>query len=106
FCDLDVHFRNQRAGCIEDLQTALLGLAAHGPGYAMRRKNDDGATGRIVEFIDENCALFVQILYDVPVMYDFMPHVNGATVQFEGSLDDLDGTIDARAKAARLCQHE
>jgi hypothetical protein len=38
----------------------------------------------------------------MPVVHDLMPHIDRRTEFLDRPLDDLNGTLDARAKTARL----
>ena len=65
----------------------------------MRTEDQRRSQGNIGEILDENGTLAAQIVDDEFVMYDFVPHVDRRSVQFQCALDDLDGAINAGAKA-------
>ena len=46
-------------------------------------------------------ALLAQGVDDMPVVHDFVPHVDRLFELVECPLDDLDGAIDAGAEASR-----
>ncbi len=48
----------------------------------------------------------LQVVDDVGVVHDLVPHVDRRAEADQGALDDLDGPIDAGAKAARLGQDD
>ena len=58
------------------------------------------------EFLDENGALGLQALDHVFVMDDLVADIDRRAVALEGAFDDLDGTHDACAEAARLSQKD
>src|SRR3569833_819930 len=70
----------------------------------MSGKNDDVASRDISQFLDEDGSLVAQILDDVGVMHDLMPHINRRAELRKRALDDFDCAVDAGAKAARLRQ--
>src|SRR3546814_8259421 len=39
-------------------------------------------------------------------MHNFMAHIDGGSVQLQRTLDNINGSIDARAKSARLGQNQ
>ncbi|EJO59443.1 hypothetical protein BURMUCF2_A2153 [Burkholderia multivorans CF2] len=56
----------------------------------------------LVEFLNESCPFITQIFDDVPVVDDFMTHINRRAVLLQRAIDDLDGADNPRTKAARL----
>src|SRR5690606_22027431 len=92
-------------GRIEDFQSHFAGLGPHGLRHTVRREHHDGARWGFMQLVDEDGALGLQVLDDVAVMDDFVPDINGRAVELESPLDDVDGPVDSRAKAARLRQH-
>ena len=59
------------------------------------------ADGCVGGFLDEDGALLAQGVDDMPVVHDFVPHVDGLFESVECPLDDLDGAIDAGTEASR-----
>ncbi len=99
---LDVHFGHQRTGGIENEQIAGLGGRRDGLGDPMCRK-DHGLAGLwdILQLLHKNGAFGLQGFHDESVVHDLMAHVDGGPVFGQRQLDDLDGTLDARAESAR-----
>jgi hypothetical protein len=70
----------------------------------VRRENQRGVIRYFAEFLDENGTLGTQIVDDIAVMDDFMPHVNGRAEQIERPIDDFDGSVDAGTESAGIGQ--
>ena len=68
----------------------------------MRGEDHRGALRHLVQLLDEHRAERAQPIDDVPVVHDFVPHVDRRAEQLERALDDVDGAIDAGAEAARI----
>ena len=101
---LDVDLGDQRAGGVDDLEIAAF-AAARGPRAKRHGRVDDAlAVGHVVDFVDEDRALFRQLIHNIAVMDDFAAHINGRAEGFKGDLDDVDGAHHAGAKTARLEQ--
>jgi len=103
---LVVHLGNQRAGGVDYRQTALAGQFFHTLRDTVGAEDGHGARGNLVEFVDEHRAALAQILNHVPVVHDFVPHINRRAVLLQRPLDDLDRPFDAGTKSARLRQHD
>ena len=89
-----------------DAQPALLGLGAHRGRDAVRAEDHQAARGNVRQVVDEDRALAAQVLDDVAVVHDLVPHVDGRAVDLERELDDLDRAIDAGAEAARAGEQD
>ena len=98
--DLDVHLGDQRAGGVEHLQPAALGVGAHLLRHAVRAEDHGGAGRHLVELLDEDRALGAQVVDHVLVVHDLVAHVDRRAVQLERALHDLDRALDAGAEAA------
>ena len=98
----DVHLGYQRAGGVEDGQAARGRLGAHGARDAVGGKHQRIAGRDVIELLDEDRALVAQVLDDIGVVDDFVTHVDRRAELLQGALDDVDGAVDAGAKAARL----
>jgi hypothetical protein len=72
----------------------------------MRAEDRDSAVRHFVEFLDETRAFVPQIVDDVPIVNDFVAHVDGRAMPFEGPIDDFDRTDHARTKAAGLSKDD
>jgi len=104
---LGVHPRNfqmnlgdEWASGVEHAQTPTSGFLLHGKRHAMGAEDDSGPIGDFVEILDENCAACAQVIDDVAVVDDFVPHVNGCPVKGKRTLDGLDGALDPRTETA------
>ena len=70
----------------------------------MRRKDDGGAVGHFMQFVDEDGAFVAQAVDDKVVVDDFMAHINWRTELRDGAFDDIDRTVDTGTKSAGLGQ--
>src|SRR3954470_4262299 len=105
-CDLDVHFRHQRARRIEDAQTARLGVLPHRLGHAVSAEYPRATRRHLGQVFDEYRTLHPQIVDDVLVVDDFVPNIDRRPMDLQRTLDDLDGTVHAGAEAARLRKND
>ena len=101
---LDVDFRHQRAGGVQEQQFARAGVGGHGLGHAVGRKDDRAVVGAFVQLLDEDCAHRLQPFDDVAVMHDLMTHIDRSAESLDRPLNDLDRPIHPGAKAARRRQ--
>ena len=102
-----VHFRHQRTGSVEIKEITGLGVGRHRFRHAMRGKDDRRLPmlGRdLGEFLDEHRAQALQPLDDVAVVHDLVADIDRRAVFLQRQHNDLDGAVDARAKAARLAE--
>ena len=104
--DLHVHLGHQRAGGVEHLEAARVGLAAHVERHAVGREDHGRARRDLVELLDEDRALGAQVLDHELVVHDLVAHVDRRAVDGERAFHDLDGAIDAGAEPARLGQKD
>ena len=75
----------------------------------MRRVDDDSTTGQIgdvFQLLDKDCPPRLEIVNDVLVVHHLVSHIDGSPKFLQRSLDDGDGAINARAKAARVGQND
>ena len=97
---LAVNLRDERAGRVDGLQAALSGRIDNGRRHSMSTEDDMRALGHLIDFLDEHCALRLELAHDVDVVHDLLAHVDGGTVSFERLLDGDHRTIDACAVPA------
>ena len=64
----------------------------------------DMTLGDLVEFINEYGTIAGQPVDHEPVVYYFVPHVNGCAKQLQGPFDNFDSTVDTGAKSPRIGQ--
>ena len=104
---LAVDLGHQRAGRVDRLQAAALGLGVDRRRDAVGGEDGDRALGdRVVELLDEDRAALAQLLDDVLVVHDLLAHVDRRAVELERALDGLHGAVDAGAVAARGGEQE
>src|SRR5690606_12980592 len=99
-----MHLGHQGAGRIEDLKAPVIGLMTHGLAHAVGAEDEGGAGGHLGEVFDEDGTLGHEIVHHVGVVHDLVTHIDGRAVLGQGPLHDLDGAVDAGAKAPRLGQ--
>ena len=104
FQDFDMNLGDQRASGIEYLEATALRLPAYGLRHAMRAEDQRRTRRNKCEILDEYRPLGSQVFDHILVVHNLVTHVDRCAVQFDGALNDADGALDARAKAARLRQ--
>ena len=70
----------------------------------MRAENGDCAVGDLIDLFHKDNAFFRKGVDDVLVVHDLFPYVDGARVQTQGHVDDINGPVHARTEASRLGQ--
>jgi hypothetical protein len=60
--------------------------------------------GHVIDFMDEDCALFRQLIHNIAVVDDLATNVDRRTEGFQRNFNDVDGTDHAGAEAARFQQ--
>ncbi len=96
---------DERAGRVEWHQIASAGSLRNALGDAMCRENHWlGGFWYFIELLHKNGAFGLQLVHDVAVVDNLVPHVDGGPVLGESKFDDLDGAVDARTEAARGCK--
>jgi len=103
---LHVNLRHQRAGCIDDLQAAFLCTLANRGRDTVGRVDHSRAFRNLVQLIDEDRALFRQIVHDIAVVHDLFAHVDGSAKGIESNLHNVDCPHNAGAEAAGLQQED
>jgi hypothetical protein len=99
---LHMDLRHQRAGGIEHVETALLRVAFDALRYTVGTENGNCALRHFIEFLDEARAFTAKVIDHVPVVDDFMTHVNRCAMLLQSAIDNFDRPHDSRAKAAGL----
>jgi len=102
--DLDMHLGHQRAGGVEHVQAARLGLAPYQLRHAVRAEDHRASGGNLVQLLYEDRPFGAQVLDHRAVVHDLVAHVDRRAVARERALDDLDRALDAGTKAARIGQ--
>ena len=102
----DVDLGDQRAGGVEHLKAAGIGLAAHFLADAVGAEDQGGAGRHLGQVFDEDGSLGLEVVDHIGVVHDLVAHVDGRAKFLDRPLDDFDGPVDARAKAARLGQND
>ena len=99
-----VHLGDQRTGGIEHPEPTVLGLEPYRLRHTVCAEDHDRAIGHFVEFIDEHCTTLAQIIDHETVVHHLVAHVDRCAENLEGTIDDLDRTIDTGTEAARIGQ--
>ena len=97
---LDVHLRDERADCVDDVVPELRGVRVHRRRHPVRGVHDGRAVGHLGLLLDEDRAARFEIAYDVDVVDDLLADVDRRAIVLERALDRLDGALDARAVPA------
>ena len=97
-----VHLRDQRTGGIEHREPAILGAELDGRGHAMRRENQRGARGHLLQILDEHGAEVAQPIHHMLVVDHFVAHIHRCAEHGQRALDDLDGAIHTGTEAAGI----
>ena len=100
----DMDFGNQRAGGVEPVEAAGVGLSGHGFGHAMGRKNNRSIVGDFAHFVDKHGAHIGQPVDDAAIVNNFMAHIYRCAIFAQRPFDDLHGPVHTGAKPARLRQ--
>jgi hypothetical protein len=95
---------DQRAGSIDNVQVACIGLGADGRGDAVRGEDQVAVLGNIGKIVGKDRTLFAQTAHHVLVMDDLVTNINRRSVNLKRHLHDLNCPIDSRTKSARRCQ--
>ncbi|MOA36210.1 hypothetical protein D3C78_1577190 [compost metagenome] len=74
--------------------------------HAVRRVDQGGAGWHVLQLLDEDGALVAQVVDHEAVMHHLVADIDRGAVDFQRSLDDGDGTVDAGAETARVGQHD
>ncbi len=102
-----VHLGDQRAGRVEIEQIARIGIRWHRFRHAMRGKDDRPVTvlrRDLRQFLDEDRALRLQPFDDIAIVDDLVTDIDRRAIFLQRQHDDLDGAVDAGAKAARTAK--
>jgi len=67
----------------------------------VRAENKNRAVRNFVNGLDKNGATAAKLFDDVGVVHDFVVHIDGISVGFQGQFDDIHCANYASAKAAR-----
>ena len=103
---LNMDFGDQRTGRIDGMKGAGLRLGFHVTRNAVGAEDRHGARGHFVQIFDEANAFRPQGFHDMPVVNDFVAHIDGGAVFGERPLDDIDRSDNARAKPTRLSKYD
>lgn len=77
---LHVHFGDQRAGCVEHVETARFRITFDGLSDTVRAENSNGALRHFIEFLDEARALLAQIVDHMTIVDNLVTDVHGGPV--------------------------
>ena len=98
---LAVHFRDERARRIDEIQAARDRAVRHRLRHAVRREDHRPAVGNLVQLLDEDRALAPQFVDDELVVHDLVANIDRRAEALDCQLDDADRPVDAGAKTAR-----
>ena len=99
-----VHLRHQGAGGIDDTQVPRAACLFHEFRDTVGAEDQDAAVGDFAQLVDEAYAAAAQVLKHMAVVDDLVQDEDRCTPDGQGAFDDLDGAVDAGAKAPRRGQ--
>jgi hypothetical protein len=99
---LHVHLGDERARCVEHVETAGFRVALNRLSNAVSAEDCHGALRHFIEFFDETRAFLAQIIDHVTIVDNFVAYVDRRAVLLQRPIDNLDRTNNARTKAAGL----
>ena len=97
-----VHLGHQGTSGIKHPEPPFCGLIAHRLRHAMGAKDHRTIVRHIVQLIDKHRPLIAQAIHHEAVMHHLVAHIDRGTELLQSAFHDIDGTIDAGAKAARV----
>src|SRR5579872_1151863 len=106
FDGFDVNLGDQRAGSIDDPQTATGAMLAHVGRDTVGAVDDALAVGDFILAIDKDGAFGAQFVDHEAVVDDLFADVDGWSEGVQRNAHDVDSTNHAGAKAARLEQKQ
>jgi hypothetical protein len=102
--NLAMHLAHQRAGRVDDIQSAFLRLLTHGRRDPMRAEHHIRARRNIVQVFHEDHAALFERAHHMLVMHNRVAHIQGRAERLQREIDHLDGIRDACAEPARRRQ--
>jgi hypothetical protein len=97
-----VDFGYERACGIDYLQPAFFGFGTDSRGYSMSAEDHPAAFGHFGQFFYKYSSGGTQLIYYVPVMYDFFADIDRRSVEIDGNPDDVDGPNHSGTETARF----
>ena len=102
FDGFKMDFRHQRAGGVNHLEITAFAAFPNRRRNSMSTVDHALAVGDVVNVVDEDCALFRQLIHNIAVMDDLAAHINGGAEGLKSNLYNVDGADHTGAKAAWL----
>ena len=93
---------DQRAGRVNDPEAAAFAQLSNCGRDAMGGVDDALAVGDVVDFMNEDCAFFSQLIDYIAVVDDLTTNVDGSAKGVECDFHYINRAHHASAKAARL----
>ena len=97
---LHVDFGHQRAGRVEHRNVSRRGFVLHALWHTVSGKHHGRAIGNIIQLVHENRPGLAQPIDNIAIVYDLVADIDRCPEQVERAFDDVDGAVDAGAKAA------
>ena len=103
---LNVNLGDERAGGVDHPQSTPFAAFADGRRNTVGGVNYTLTVRHVVDLVNKNGALFGQFIHNIAVMDNFAANVNRRAKGLKRNFDDVDGTNNAGAKAARFEQKD
>ena len=99
-----VHLGDQRTGRIKYLKSATIRLVLDGTADSVRTKDHRGIVGHLLEFFDKYRTAVAQAIHHIAVMNHLVANINRRAEDIDGTVDNLDRSIDPSTKPPRIGQ--
>ena len=95
-----VNLAHERAGRVDDAESALLGAPADLGCHAVGGEHQGRAGRHVVDLLHEHGTLALEVSHDVGVVHDLPADVDGRREPVDRPLDDVDGPLHPGAERA------
>jgi len=100
--DFLVHFGDERARSVGDIQVSVFGCLSSGGRYAVGTEDKSAISGGVAGFLDEDSPLLLEAVYHMPIVNDLVAYIDRFIDLLYSAFDNLNGSINARAKTTRI----
>ncbi len=93
---------DQWTGRIEHLQSTSMCRTLHRMRDSMGTEDDGRVVRHFIQLFDKDRALVTQLVDHELVMDHFVAHVDGRTMNFDGTFNNFNGSVNTCTKATRI----